>query len=281
MKNAMQLKAFIKNIAKDKGIMPQAVLQNYMLERLLERVSKSTHQDKFILKGGMLIAAMVGIDSRTTMDMDATLKGMSLTEKSVADALNDILSLNLDDEIVFELLKVEPIREDDVYGGYRASINAIFDTLNVTLKIDLTTGDKITPREITYRFSLMFENRTIDILAYNLETVLAEKYETIIRRSTLNTRIRDYYDVYILTNFQIQNIDKTLLIQAIEATSIKRGSSALLHNAKTEIDIIKNDKEMQKRWKLYQKDFNYAKDISWDDIIKSIQAVCLNMKKLL
>lgn len=277
----MQLKAFIKNIAKDKGIMPQAVLQNYMLERLLERVSKSTHQDKFILKGGMLIAAMVGIDSRTTMDMDATLKGMSLTEKSVADALNDILSLNLDDEIVFELLKVEPIREDDVYGGYRASINAIFDTLNVTLKIDLTTGDKITPREITYRFSLMFENRTIDILAYNLETVLAEKYETIIRRSTLNTRIRDYYDVYILTNFQIQNIDKTLLIQAIEATSIKRGSSALLHNAKTEIDIIKNDKEMQKRWKLYQKDFNYAKDISWDDIIKSIQAVCLNMKKLL
>ena len=262
-----------------KGIMPQAVLQNYMLERLLERISKSTYQDKFILKGGMLIAAMVGIDSRTTMDMDATLKGMSLTKKSVADALNDILSLKLDDEIIFELLKVEPIREDDVYGGYRASINAIFDTLNVALKIDLTTGDKITPREITYRFSLMFENRTIDILAYNLETVLAEKYETIIRRSTLNTRIRDYYDVYILTNFQIQNIDRPLLTLAIEATSIKRGSIALLHNADTEIDIIKNDEEMQKRWKLYQKDFNYAKDISWDDIIKSLQDVCLNVKK--
>lgn len=273
MKNAMQLKAFIKNIANDKGIIPQAVLQNYMLERLLERISKSQYKDKFILKGGMLIAAMVGIDIRTTMDMDATLKNMSLTKQTVTDAFNDISTIQLDDNITFELLKIENIRDDDAYGGYRASINAIFDTLKVALKIDLTTGDKITPKEIKYKFNLLFEDRTIDILAYNLETVLAEKYETIVRRSILNTRIRDFYDVYILINFQSQNIDKALLLQAIEATAKKRESKALLHNAKATIEIIKNDEEMQNRWKLYQKDFSYANDISWDEAITVIEKI--------
>lgn len=269
----MQLKAFIKNIANDKGIIPQAVLQNYMLERLLERISKSQYKDKFILKGGMLIAAMVGIDIRTTMDMDATLKNMSLTKQTVTDAFNDISTIQLDDNITFELLKIENIRDDDAYGGYRASINAIFDTLKVALKIDLTTGDKITPKEIKYKFNLLFEDRTIDILAYNLETVLAEKYETIVRRSILNTRIRDFYDVYILINFQSQNIDKALLLQAIEATAKKRESKALLHNAKATIEIIKNDEEMQNRWKLYQKDFSYANDISWDEAITVIEKI--------
>jgi predicted nucleotidyltransferase component of viral defense system len=271
MKNAMQLKAFIKKIAAEKSIMPQAVLQNYMLERLLERISVSSYKDKFILKGGMLIAAMVGLDSRTTMDMDATLKGMPLTETSATLALNEILTINLNDNIRFELLKIEPIREDDVYEGFRASINAVFEKLKVALKVDLTAGDKITPKEIKYRFSLMLEDRKIDILAYNLETVLAEKYETILRRSILNTRIRDYYDVYILSNFQAQNIDKDILKKAIESTSHKRESSKLLENAKNIIETIKNDEEMQRRWIIYQKDFSYASDISWNDVIKAIE----------
>ena len=271
MRNSMQLKAFIKKLAEEKGIMPQAVLQNYMLERLLERISMSSYRERFILKGGMLIAAMVGLDSRTTMDMDATLKGMKLTEDTVLTACNEIFSVELDDGVSFELVRIEQIREDDIYGGYRAFINAIYEKLRVALKIDLTTGDRITPKEIRYRFSLMFDDREIDIFAYNLETVLAEKYETIIRRSTLNTRIRDYYDIYILTTFQTQNIDIDLLQKAIESTSIKRESSALLENAKNTIDDIRNDEEMQRRWKLYQRDFKYAEDIEWADIIKAIE----------
>ena len=273
MKNAMQLKALIKNFALDKEIMPQAVLQNYMLERLLERMSRSQYKDKFILKGGMLIAALIGIDIRTTMDMDATLKNMTLTKESVTKALNDIFTIQLSDNITFKLLKIENTRDDDVYGGYRASINAAFDTLNVTLKIDLTTGDKITPKEVKYKFNLLFEDRTINILAYNPETIIAEKYETILRRSVLNTRIRDFYDVYILIKFLSHNIDKALLLQAIEATANKRESIALLGNAKPIIEIIKNDEEMQSRWTLYQKDFSYAKDISWNQVIAVIEKI--------
>jgi len=273
MKNTMQLKALIKNFALDKEIMPQAVLQNYMLERFLERISRSQYKDKFILKGGMLIAALIGIDIRTTIDMDATLKNMTLTKESVTKALNDIFTIQLSDNITFKLLKIENIRDDDVYGGYRASINAIFDTLNVTLKIDLTTGDKITPKEVKYKFNLLFEDRTINILAYNPETIIAEKYETILRRSVLNTRIRDFYDVYILIKFLLHNIDKALLLQAVEATANKRESIALLSNAKSIIEIIKNDEEMQSRWTLYQKDFSYAKDISWNQVIAVIEKI--------
>ncbi len=280
MKNTMQLKALIKNFAIDKEIMPQAVLQNYMLERLLERISLSKFKDKFILKGGMLIAAFVGIDARTTMDMDATLKNMSLTEQAVAEALNDIFKIQLDDNITFKLLKIENIRDDDVYGGYRASLNALFDALKVTLKIDLTTGDRITPKEIRYKFGLLFEDRTINILAYNAETILAEKYETVLRRSVLNTRIRDFYDIYVLMNFMSQNIDMALLQRAIKATANKRDTAEVLDNAKSVIEIIKNDEEMQSRWFLYQKDFNYAKNISWNEVIAAIEKIQMGDTKV-
>jgi predicted nucleotidyltransferase component of viral defense system len=269
----MQLKALIKNIAKDKGVVPQALMQNFMLERLLERISVSDYQDKFILKGGMLIAAMVGLDSRTTMDMDATLRGMPLTEESVRDALTQISALDLGDDISFVLKSVTPIREDDAYGGYRAAVTAVFDTIKTALKIDLTTGDRITPREITYRFALMFEDRSIDVLAYNLETVLAEKYETILRRSAMNTRMRDFYDVYILMNFQSRNIDGTLLKKAVEATTAARESSAVLTDADMVLSLLAEDATIQAQWSLYQKDFDYAKDIPWTDIIRAVRTV--------
>jgi predicted nucleotidyltransferase component of viral defense system len=273
VKNAMQLKALIKNIAEEKGIMPQALLQNYMLERLLERISVSSYQNKFILKGGMLIAAMVGLDSRTTMDMDATLQGMPLTEETVREALTHILSHNLGDDVVFSLNRIELIRENDVYGGYRASISATFDTINVMLKIDLTTGDKITPKEISYRFKLMFENRCINILAYNLETVLSEKYETILRRSVMNTRMRDFYDVYILMNFQVQNINDKFLINAIETTFSVRESTKLIEEANSIIDLLAEDATMQSGWLLYQRNFPYATDIPWVDIISTLRII--------
>jgi len=271
MKNSMQLKAIIKNISKEKGIVPQALMQNYMLERLLERISVSNYKDKFILKGGMLIAAMIGLDSRTTMDMDATLRGMQLTEETIRNALSHILSLDLGDNITFILKSIAPIREDDIYGGYRASISAIFDTIKTALKIDLTAGDKITPKEISYRFALMFEDRSIDVLAYNLETVLAEKYETILRRSTMNTRMRDFYDIYILMNFQLQNINGSLLKKAVHATAASRESTAVLSDVDTILNLLSDDEAMKSAWALYQRDFYYAKSIIWSDIIKSLR----------
>ncbi len=230
MKNAMQLKAIIKNIAKEKSISAQLLMQNFMLERLLERTSISKYHDSFILKGGFLIAAMVGLDTRATMDIDATIKGIPVTEDSVKAMFLDFCEIPLQDDVTFSFISIEEIRERDKYSGYRVSLTANYPPMAVPLKLDITTGDKITPKEISYEFKLLLEDRTINVLAYNLETVLAEKLETIISRGDQNTRPRDFYDVYILCKLHIQNIDAGLLQKAMIATSEKRGSKAVLEN---------------------------------------------------
>ena len=194
-RNAMSLKAIINNIAKENKISAQSVLQTYMLERLLERISVSKYKDNFILKGGMLISAMLGIDSRTTMDMDTTIKGFKLTEENIKNIINEICNIKIDDGVTFEVQKIELIREDDDYGGYRITFKANYmESMPVIMKIDITTGDKITYKEIKYSFDLMLEDRKIQIWSYNLETVIAEKFESIIKRGILGTRIRDYYE---------------------------------------------------------------------------------------
>ena len=175
MKNAMQLKAYVKNLAKEKNISAQIVLQNYMLERLLERISVSKYHDNFILKGGFLLAAMVGLDTRATMDMDATIKGLPVTKETISEMFGEICKIHIDDNINFEFSGISDIREDDEYGGYRVSLSGNYPPMAVPLKIDITTGDKITPREMVYSFNLMFEERSINVLTYTVETILAEK----------------------------------------------------------------------------------------------------------
>ena len=188
-RNAMSLKAIINNIAKENNIAAQLVLQTYMLERLLERISLSKYKDNFILKGGMLISAMLGIDSRTTMDIDTTIKGFKLDEENITNIMTEICSINIEDNITFEIKKVELIREDDDYGGYRITFIARYNNeMPTTLKIDVTTGDKITYKEVKYKFTLMLEDREINVWSYNIETILAEKFESIIKRSVLSTR---------------------------------------------------------------------------------------------
>ncbi len=265
MKNAMQLKAVIKNMAKEKSISAQLVMQNFMLERLLERISISKYHDSFILKGGFLIAAMVGLDTRATMDMDATVKGIPVTKNSVKEMFLEICELPLQDDVTFSFIGIGEIREGDEYSGYRVSLTANFLSMTVPLKLDITTGDRITPKEISYEFKLLLEDRTIHILAYNLETVLAEKLETIISRGDQNTRPRDFYDVYILCKLQNRNIDSKNLQEAMGATSERRGSSAILMNYKLVLEAIQKSEVMQNHWRRYQKDFNYAKDISFED----------------
>lgn len=270
MKNAMQLKAVIKKMAKDKHISAQLVMQNFMLERLLERISVSKYHQNFILKGGFLIAAMVGLDTRATMDMDATIKGWPVNEESIKKMFLDICKIDLQDNVSFEFKKIGEIREGDEYTGYRVSLSANYLPMAVPLKLDITTGDKITPKEIEYRFKLMLEDREISVLAYNLETIMAEKLETVVSRGDQNTRPRDYYDVYILCKLQYKNIAQDSLKSALDATSKKRGSSGIMKDYKEIIDVVRCSDVMIKQWSTYQKDFEYAADISYDEVCDAV-----------
>ena len=270
MKNAMQLKAIIKNLAKEKRISAQLVMQNFMLERLLERISVSKYQQNFILKGGFLIAAMVGLDTRATMDMDATIKGLPVNEQTVRLMFEEICKMELEDDVSFSFRSIGEIREGDVYTGYRVSLSANYPPMAVPLKLDITTGDKITPREIEYQFKLLLEDRSISVLAYNLETIMAEKLETVISRGDQNTRPRDYYDIYILAKLQYANRDLDALKTALYATTEKRGSSAIMKEYHNIMDTVKGSEVMQRQWKNYQKDFEYARDIAFEDVCKVV-----------
>lgn len=198
MKSAEQIKGAVKNIAKKMNLKPQEILQIYMFERLVERLSVSKYKGNFILKGGLLIASMIGIAERTTMDMDTTIQGLPMTEKDMERILKEILGIDVRDGISFELMRLQPIREDDEYNNFCASINAGYGKMNIPMKIDITTGDEITPRQIDYRYKFMFEEKSVLVKAYTLETILAEKYETVMRRNIGNTRARDFYDLFVL-----------------------------------------------------------------------------------
>ena len=254
MKNAMQLKVIIKNLAKEKNISAQLVMQNFMLERLLERISTSRYQQNFILKGGFLIAAMVGLDTRATMDMDATIKGLPVNEQTIREMFEEICKIELYDDVTFSFRSIREIREGDIYTGYRVALFANYPPMAVPLKLDITTGDKITPKEIEYQFKLLLEDRSISVLAYNLETIMAEKLETVISRGDQNTRLRDYYDIYILVKLQYANIEPSALKAALDATTEKRGSTMVVKDYRRIIDTVKNSEVMQKQWNYYQKD---------------------------
>lgn len=277
MKNAMQLKAIVKNMAREKHISAQLIMQNFMLERLLERVSISKYRDNFILKGGFLIAAMVGLNTRATMDMDATIKGLPVTEETIRQMFEEICEQNLQDDVSFSFRYIEQISEGDEYTGYRVALTANFLPLAVPLKLDITTGDKITPREIEYSYQLLLEDRRISILAYNLETILAEKLETVITRGDQNTRPRDFYDIYILSTLRKNDIHIQNLKNALFATAAKRGSTETLKDYEKIIQVIIGSDAMQKQWASYQRNFEYANHLSFELVC---QTVLLLMKNL-
>jgi len=273
-RNTMSFKSIINNIAKENKVSAQSILQTYMLERLLERISVSKYKDNFILKGGMLISAMLGIDSRTTMDMDTTIKGFSLTEENIKNVMNEICNIDLNDDVTLKIKKIELIREDDDYGGYRITFEAnLNNEMPVIMKIDITTGDKITYREIKYDFTLMLENRKIQIWSYNVETIIAEKFESIIKRGVLGTRIRDYYDIHMLLNTQTKNIDKETLKNAIISTAEQRETMDYIKEWKEVAEILENDSTMKKQWERYQRNNFYAEGIEYKDLINSLNKI--------
>ncbi len=273
MSKAMQLKAIVKNLARKNHIPAQAVLQNYMLERLLERISLSKYQELLVLKGGLLIASIVGISSRTTMDMDATLRGYPLTEDAIFKAMTEICAIPLEDDVTLQLDHIMPIREDDEYGGYRVSLLARYESITTPLKIDITTGDKMTPDAVRHTFRSDFDDRVIEVWAYNIETILAEKVETILRRSVLNTRPRDFYDVFILVETCQSGIDLDMFHVALNATCEKRASLAVLQNKDAILQNIQSDKDMRTRWEKYRQDYFYARDINFELVMHTLMAL--------
>jgi predicted nucleotidyltransferase component of viral defense system len=269
---AMSLKAKIRNIAKQKNIPAQVILQNYMFERLLVRLSASEYKEKFVLKGGMLVAAIVGLDNRATMDMDTTLKNLPLTPEAIRSALEDICSIAFDDGVVYEIGTISPIRKDDIYGGYRVMLNARFDIMLTPLSIDVSTGDVITPHAVQYNFSEIFDDeKSYELWAYNIETVMAEKVETILRRGIFNTRPRDFYDAYILTT--TQKFDITVFEDALKATANHRGTTNQIADVPSILHNIEESPELKTMWDKYRKQFSYAKDITYEQIMDSIKAL--------
>ena len=270
IKTSRQLKDLIRNLSKEKKAEAQILMRNFIMERFLERISLSDYSDKFILKGGMLIAAMVGLDARATMDLDATVTGFDVNVGNIEDIVKDIILVPVEDGVVFSIVQISEIMDEAEYPGVRISMKASFDGAFIPLKIDISTGDAITPRAIRYSFKLMFEDRKIEVFAYNLETVLAEKVETIIRRATLNTRMRDFYDIYILNQLYADTLDYELFGRAINATAQKRGSTHFLSEASEIFEEIYHNEEMQKLWISYQKKFSYASDISWEEVMRAV-----------
>ena len=274
--SSKQLKDLIRNLSKEVGIEAHVLIRKYMMERFLERVSSSKYNGSFILKGGMLVAAFVGVEARATMDIDTTIKGIPVTIIDMERTITEISNIDLDDNVKFRIKKVSEIMDEAEYSGIRFSMDAVLDGAVIPLKIDISTGDVITPREIAYSYKLMFEDRTIPIMTYPIETVLAEKLETVISRSITNTRMRDFYDIHIL--LKSQNINADILALALERTAKNRGNFSLLENAESVLKIVKSDEDMKRLWDIYQKKFKYAGEYTWDEVIHSVRELSIEAK---
>lgn len=274
--SSKQLKDLIRNLSKEVGIEAHVLIRKYMMERFLERVSSSKYNGSFILKGGMLVAAFVGVEARATMDIDTTIKGIPVTIVDMERTITEISNIDLDDNVKFRIKKVSEIMDEAEYSGIRFSMDAVLDGAVIPLKIDISTGDVITPREVAYSYKLMFEDRTIPIMTYPIETVLAEKLETVISRSITNTRMRDFYDIHIL--LKSQNINADILALALERTAKKRGNFSLLENAESVLKIVKSDEDMKRLWNIYQKKFKYAGEYTWDEVIHSVRELSIEAK---
>lgn len=265
-----QLKALVRNMSKGNSTQAQIIIRNYMMERFLDRLSQSKYRDNFILKGGTLVSAMVGLAMRSTLDIDTTIRGFSLTVDEVTNIVGEIISIRLEDEVEFQITRITEIMDEAEYPGIRVMMEATLDTMKTLLKLDISTGDVITPREISYQFKLMFEERTISVWGYNVETILAEKLETIISRSYANTRMRDFYDLYILQHDVSTAIEPEHLREAFSATCSKRGTSISRQEGTLILREVRNSEEMKAQWRRYQKKYAYAADLGWSATMDSI-----------
>ncbi|WP_323089067.1 nucleotidyl transferase AbiEii/AbiGii toxin family protein [Allobaculum sp. JKK-2023] len=266
-----QVKGRIKNVAKKNNADARTLMRIYMMERFLERLSNSKYKDNFVIKGGMLVTAMVGVANRSTMDIDTSLKNQNLSAEDARKIINEIANIDLDDGVVFEIKEVSNIMDEMEYPGIRLTINAMMEKLITPMKIDISTGDVITPRAIEYQYKLLLDGRSIQLWSYNLETILSEKLQTVLVRGLLNTRMRDFYDINMLLSIYKQEIDEDILKKAFQATCEKRGTESLKTEGTRIITAVEKDTQLRHLWKSYQKKYSYAADISYEDIIGSVK----------
>lgn len=269
IKNAKSLMDKSRNLAATYNITANEVLQNYMFERILERLSISEYKNNFILKGGLLLSSIMGIDTRTTMDMDTCIKGIDLTDEQLYEVLQEILNIDVGDNVSFEIKNSKPIREEDTYGGLRYNLVAKFDNIKVDLSIDIATGDLITPREIEYDYKMIFEDRSLKIMTYNIESIIAEKFQTVISRGILNSRMKDYYDLYYLLTYK--EISKKNLKNAIIRTFEKRETD--INDIDRVLTEIKTSDFIKELWITYSKQHAYANNIEFEQVINVIQKI--------
>ena len=269
IKSATAVKAKIKNKAGGNSDKSQIMLRIYLMERLLERISLSRYRDNFVLKGGLLVSSLVGVDMRSTMDIDTTVKSLPLNKDSAQKILEEVMAIELEDGVVFRITKVQDIMEGHEYEGVRFMIECTMDKLKQVIKIDISTGDEITPRAIAYKLPLIIENRTIDLWAYNLETLLAEKLETIMVRAEANTRMRDFYDIHVLLKQEVVTVDRDTLKTAFYATCKRRESKEQIATIDDVINKIADDEVMKQQWDNYRKTNYYVGALEWDDVIGS------------
>lgn len=266
--NSMQLKAKLKNIAKEKNIKFNTLLRLYMYDRFLERLSKSKYRDNFVLKGGFYLSTLFGVENRATVDIDTSFRNANFDEETIINMIKEIISIDIDDNAKLSYLGIEPIRDEDEYGGFRVSMIVNYDEMHEPIHIDIATGDPITPREIRYKYLPLLGDYYIDLYAYNMETVLAEKIETILSRLELNGRAKDFYDIYLIYTKEWKNINLDHFRKAIDKTFTKREYNG---NSSEALDIIKNSEALKERWNKYQKNFDYAEGIEFEDIMDCLE----------
>lgn len=270
MKTPEQLKGTIRSMAAKKNLRAQEVLQMFLFERILERMANSRFKDNFILKGGLLISSMIGITERTTMDMDTTVRGIQMEEDEIVSAVKEIVAIDVEDGIVFEYKGIEPIREEDAYNNFRVHLQAKYGKIDSPMKIDVTTGDAITPAAIQYDFPMLFEEKSIPVMAYTLETVLAEKYETIIRRNIGSTRARDYYDLHTLYRSRKSSVRPEILKAAVLHTAMKRDS---VQDWKEILKDIREEPAMYLLWDNYVAENKYIRELEFHIVLDTVEEV--------
>lgn len=273
IKNKDSLKVKVSNLALSTNIPNKYLIQSFMFEALLKRISVSKYKDKFIIKGGLLLSFIFGVNLRSTMDLDTTIKGLALDRTTITKVVNEIISIDLKDNIKLEIENIKDIREEELYSGFNVNLKAEFDGLRTNLMIDITTGDVITYKEVQFEYKTLFDNEIVNIMTYNYETIIAEKFEAIVSRNIDNTRMKDYYDLYMFVNLKWDDIDKTILRKAIFNTSKKRETLNYIEEADKYIELINEDSKLKSLWKNYQNNYVYAKDISFENTIDAIKVI--------
>ena len=273
IENRDSLKAKASNLSKKTNIPNKYLIQNFMFEALLKRISKSKYKDKFIIKGGLLLSSIFGVNLRSTMDLDTTIKGLPLDRETITKVINEIINIDVEDNIKLEIENIKNIREEELYSGFKVNLKAEFDGLKTNLMIDITTGEVITYKEVEFKYNTIFDDETINIMTYNYETIIAEKFESIISRNIDNTRMKDYYDLYMFVNLKWNDINKDTLRKAIINTSKARETLDYIDNASKYIELISDDERLKALWNSYQNNYEYAKDIEFVDTINAIKVI--------